>query len=233
MKKTIYRILEPILRLLFPPNARCAGCGDLNGAEDGWLCETCLEALEPNLDIVRSTDWPEDGIWEAFTAYRYHSVIRQVLHTYKFRHVRALSVPLGEALYEVYLSLIYQRPDVIVPVPLHKHRLRERGFNQALLLAKELSARSGIPCAELLVRSKRTRQQARLPHEQRAANIAGAFTVTEPLNGRTVMLLDDILTSGATANECAAALRKAGAGEVWLIAVANASGVHGRGNRDL
>jgi len=228
----IRRLWNALLQLLYPPDARCAGCGDLNGAQGGWLCDACIEALHPQFDRVRSPEWPEDGVWEAFTAYRYNTVIRQVLHAYKFRSVRALSEPLAYALTELYNSLVYQRPDVIVPVPLHRRRLRERGFNQSLLLAQELSERIGVPCAELLTRTKRTRQQAKLSHEQRSANISGAFAATVPLSGRTVMLLDDIVTSGATANECAAVLRQAGASEVWLIAVANASGIYSRSKVD-
>jgi ComF family protein len=224
------RLPEAILQLFYPPDARCPGCGDLSGLsginekEDIWLCAACSEAFQPRFEIIRDAAWPADGIWQAYTAFRYSDIARSVIHSFKFRRCRDLCEPLAEIMGEVYRSVVMLRPDVIAPIPLHKMRERERGFNQSELLAGSLSNIIGVPCEYLLARTKRTRQQASLAHDKRAANTAGAFRAERNLDGQTVMLVDDVITSGHTANECAATLRAAGASEVWLIAPANASG---------
>ena len=227
---TLKRLPAAILQLLYPPDARCPGCDDLSGLsgiderEDAWLCVNCSEAFQPRFEILQDPNWPADGIWQAYTAFRYGDIARSVIHSFKFRRCRDLCGPLAEMLSELYRSLVMLRPDIIAPIPLHKMRERERGFNQSELLAKRLSEIVGVPCERLLARTKRTRQQASLAHEKRAANTAGAFRAERRLDGQSVMLVDDVITSGHTANECAATLRAAGATEVWLITFANASG---------
>ncbi len=113
--------------------------------------------------------------------------------------------------------------DVLVPVPLHPRRLRERGYNQAALLARELGRRTGRPHGErVLVRRKDTAPQAGLSAAARRRNVAGAFAVRQKgfIAGRVVTLVDDVLTTGATAYACARALREAGAREVRLLSIA-------------
>jgi ComF family protein len=113
--------------------------------------------------------------------------------------------------------------DVLVPVPLHPRRLRERGFNQSTLLAREIGRRVGRPCGErALVRRKDTSPQAGLTAAARRRNVAGAFAVRRrgQVAGRVVTLVDDVFTTGATAYACARALEEAGAREVRLLSVA-------------
>jgi ComF family protein len=112
---------------------------------------------------------------------------------------------------------------VLVPVPLHPRRLRERGFNQASLIARQLGRRVGRPCHDrVLVRRRDTLPQAGLSAAARRRNVAGAFVVRRRglVAGRVVTLVDDVLTTGATAHACARTLRKAGAREVRLLSVA-------------
>ena len=117
-------------------------------------------------------------------------------------------------------------PDaLLVPVPLHVARLRERGFNQALLLARALARRRGLPvAAQALARRRTTRAQPGLAAAERRANVQGAFTVPRPqvVSGRSVVLVDDVLTSGATADACATALLAAGAVRVDVYTVGRA-----------
>jgi competence protein ComFC len=115
--------------------------------------------------------------------------------------------------------------DVMVPVPLHIRRLRERGFNQALLLVKELSKRAGIPYQERVLRKiKDTPVQITLKKRERSKNLKGAFQVQdqEAIKGKTVVLVDDVYTTGATVNECSRALLAAGAKQVAVLTVARA-----------
>ena len=112
--------------------------------------------------------------------------------------------------------------DALVPVPLHPARLRQRGFNQSLLLAKHVSALMNLPVEELVVRTRRTQAQAQLRGIDRAANVAEAFgvPVAERVNGRAIVLIDDVVTTGSTLAACASALRAAGATSVSAVTLA-------------
>jgi ComF family protein len=113
--------------------------------------------------------------------------------------------------------------DVIMPVPLHRSRLRERGFNQALLLASAVGRAHGIPLSyDNLTRFRATRPQVELSGEERVQNVRGAFRLTRPadVEGKRVLLVDDVFTTGATMNECAAVLKRAGARSVVALTLA-------------
>ena len=115
--------------------------------------------------------------------------------------------------------------DLIVPVPLHIRRLRERGFNQALLLARELSKQTGIPCEQRSLRKiKDTPFQTALKGRERRKNLKAAFRVkkTEEIEGKSVLLVDDVYTTGTTVNECARTLLEAGAATVGVLTLARA-----------
>jgi ComF family protein len=118
-----------------------------------------------------------------------------------------------------------QRFDVIVPMPLHWRKRLERGFNQSELLARVLSRRTGIPVLNALERRKPTAPQAGLTRAQRRSNVAGAFEASrrrDRIDGRHVLLIDDVLTTGATASACAAVLKRAGARRVTVLTLARA-----------
>ena len=117
-----------------------------------------------------------------------------------------------------------QRFDVIVPMPLHWRKRLQRGFNQAELLGRQVSNRTGIPLVNALKRRKRTDPQAGLTRAQRRTNVAGAFEVRRPadVQGRHVLLIDDVLTTGATASACSAVLKRAGASRVTVLTLARA-----------
>ncbi len=217
------------LDLLFPP--KCVGCG----ASGSFLCESCRASLpwiersvcpgcgRPHSGGSFCSDCGDksalDGIGVAF---RFEGTIRQAVHHLKYRNLRALARPLGELMAD-FLQGSSIPGDVLVPVPLHRKRLRERGYNQSRLLAVELAKLTGIELNEgCLVRRGATAPQVRTATvEQRRGNIAGAFACRDDrLRGRRVLLVDDVTTSGATIEAGAAALREIGAASVWGLALA-------------
>jgi ComF family protein len=116
---------------------------------------------------------------------------------------------------------IVGRADLIVPVPLHSMRLRERGYNQAMEIARRVGARLGVPvAAEICERVRDTPAQLGLPWKERRANVRGAFSCRHALEGKSIAVIDDVMTTGATLNEVAATLKQFGATRVlnWVIA---------------
>lgn len=162
----------------------------------------------------------------ARSAARYGDVVRDALHAFKFGGQRALAAPLADLLIGLGpSSLPVAAPDLVVPVPLHPARERERGFNQALLLARLLGRGWTLPVrADVLSRTAATRPQTELGAEERRANVRGVFAVRRPevVAGRHVLVVDDILTTGSTAGACAASLLAAGAAAVGVLTVARA-----------
>ena len=118
-----------------------------------------------------------------------------------------------------------ESPDIVLPVPLHPKRLKERGFNQSGLLAKEFSRMQGLPVSfDLLIRKNWTEPQTRLNRKERLENVKGAFSLCDAsaVRGRRVLLIDDVFTTGTTLSECAKTLKKAGASEVHVLTVTRA-----------
>jgi ComF family protein len=148
--------------------------------------------------------------------------MRQAIHQLKYRNLRALAVPLAELLND-YLTANPLPGEVLVPVPLHPRRLRERGHNQSQRLAEELSNLTNLPVTgDCLIRKHHTPPQARTATvEERRSNVTNAFTcVNDRLQDKQVLLIDDVSTSGATLDACAKALKTAGATSVWGLVLA-------------
>jgi len=160
----------------------------------------------------------------ARSAVLYDDVIREALHAFKFRGKRALAAPLGDLLAEIgRASLPILDPDLLVPVPLHPRRERERGFNQAALLARRLGRAWRLPVrTDVIARTVATTSQSRLTALERRANVRGAFSLRRPeiIAGRHVIVIDDIMTTGSTVGACAASLREGGAATVGVLTVA-------------
>lgn len=148
----------------------------------------------------------------------YEGVLRELIHLYKYAGMRPLAAPLGELLGAALPR--DERFDVVVPVPLHWRRRWSRGFNQSELLARLTAKRCGVPMRAALRRMRATDAQAGLSNSRRRRNVAGAFRARESLAGKRVLLVDDVMTTGATASACAAALKRAGARSVALLALA-------------
>jgi ComF family protein len=154
----------------------------------------------------------------------YEGSLKAAIHEFKYRARRRVAGRLAEELLaSESVGLVLRGGEVLVPVPLHPRRHHERGFNQAELLALEIAQRTGIAAAPgALVRRKDTKPQAGLSAAGRRLNVAGAFAVRRrtQIAGRVVVVVDDVLTTGATAQACARALQDGGAAEVRLLAAA-------------
>jgi ComF family protein len=162
----------------------------------------------------------------ARSAYRYEGGVHDLIHRYKYGKAVRLRRPLALLQEEQLTPFVREAaPDLLVPVPLHVQRLRWRGFNQVVLMADQLSLSWGIPlCRDALRRRRPTGEQATLDALARARNVRGAFEIARPgeVEGRRILLLDDVYTTGSTVRECARVLRKAGSGEVFVATVARA-----------
>jgi ComF family protein len=207
------RIAPPCCRLCGLPFEAFAAGGVMSEAAvlGGSLCGACRRQRPP---------WAY-----ARAAARYGDCAREALHAFKFGGRRALAAPLGDLLAELGPALPLTAVDVVVPVPLHPRRERERGFTQSWLLARRLAAAWGLTArADVLARRVATAAQTELGAAARRLNVRDAFTVRRPelVAGRHVLLVDDILTTGATAAECVAALRSGGAATVGVVTVARA-----------
>jgi ComF family protein len=147
--------------------------------------------------------------------------IKEAIHAFKYRNIRVAAPELGQLLAQ-YLEAHPMPGEVLVPVPLHSHRLRGRGYNQAALLARELGRLSGLPVNQrLLARTKDTPPQVQTnSQEERHSNIAGSFECIGDARGQAVIPVDDVTTTGSTLSACAVALKEAGAASVWGLALA-------------
>lgn len=163
------------------------------------------------------------GFDAAYCFGSYEGVLRQLIHLYKYGRVKTLAGTLGGLLVRALPR--DEQFDMVVPVPLHWRRRWSRGFNQSALLARGLARRTGFPYLAALRRTRSTAAQAGLSNTMRRKNVASAFQVRRggfagKVSGRRILLIDDVMTTGATAAACANALRRAGATRVALLTVA-------------
>ena len=164
----------------------------------------------------------------ARSVYNYVGAIRPAIHQLKYNGKTALAKPLSQLLIE-FLTTSSTRPcaphelDLIVPVPLHAWRQWRRGFNQSELLARQIGRVFEIPAREVLRRTRLTPPQVELSREERQKNMQGAFALRDTkhdIRGVTILLIDDVYTTGATLKECAQVLKNAGAAKVFVFTLA-------------
>lgn len=224
-----------LLDALFPP--RCAACDVLMDPEEGGspslvLCATCSPTLAPVTEACARCGVPGRAVdacarceeeWPSFdgtsSLWLYEGAVTQLLHRFKYEHRPHYAGPLGAKL----ATLPLPDGDVVTHVPLHAARRRFRTYDQALYLARALADAKALPCESLLRRVRATGRQVGRDRAARLMNVDGAFEAIGKVAHRSVLLVDDVVTTGATAEACAQALVDAGAKRVHLVCVARAA----------
>lgn len=200
-----------------PPPPLCARCGaprlQTGRAVDAASCPECVQ-------------WPPEIIWGR-CAFLMHPPADRIVHQIKYRGWRVLAPPMAESIVAaIRIGGLITSDSIIVPVPTTRTRERERGYNQAELLAREVAEQLHCPCESLLERTSSTSTQTTLQPAARGANVAGAFRLRENAEERTskanIIIVDDVLTTGATILECTRTLVGAGAGTIAVLTYARA-----------
>jgi len=195
-------------RSLIRPQNQCTVCADaLETGIENQLCGRC-QTHPPAYDQVSA-------------ALRYCEPVDQLIQDLKFNNKLYLAPVLGNILIKHITHQHQPLPDVLLPMPLHRARLRSRGYNQSLEIARSIGRQLGISIdSRLAIRVRNTDPQSSLRPGQRARNVHRAFKITRPIENLSIALVDDVLTTGHTANALAGALKKAGAKEVlvWVVA---------------
>ena len=215
------RLRERVLDLLFPP--KCPFCQRILDEPRAPVCPACRPGL-PWLEGKageRRVDFA-DG---CFSPLAYRDPVPGAVHRYKFSRVRALGKPLAALMAKCLEERLPQGADLICWAPLSRKRRQERGFDQGELLAREVGRLLSVPVQPVLEKTRHTAPQSELEENSaRQANARGAYALLPEidLTGKRVVLVDDVVTSGATLSACAALLRQAGAAEVYCLTLAQA-----------
>lgn len=237
-RKSFYQRVRALaqqgLDLFFPP--RCAGCQRCGSL----LCQDCLSTMQPLIPpFCRDCGTPLRSFTEccdfclhmpgALCRLRsvnlYRGALRRAIHALKYHGQQRLADPLGLLLVRAFVSYNL-RADAIIPLPLHQHRQQQRGYNQAVLLARVCAAHLELPCLEhLVIRQRATREQVGLSVHERQQNVSGAFVLTPGaktrlLSYRRVVIIDDVSTTGATLQACSTPLYAVGIQEICGLVLA-------------
>ncbi|HWQ45486.1 MAG TPA: ComF family protein [Longilinea sp.] len=230
---SLYKGLWKVVDWVFPPY--CAACGKFGER----LCSHCAQLIQPleeplcikcgqpvttgQVCYACKANPPEFISVKAYAPYT--GVLREAVHALKYKGDLGLAEVLAGYLVQLYHSNPWQ-VDVVIPVPVSTQRKRERGYNQAQLLAQPFTWQIGLPLAvKSLEKVKETQTQVHLAARQRIENVTGAFRSRFSMQGKTILLIDDVITTTATMRACAHALREAGAARVFGLALARA--IHG------
>ena len=231
------RVGQALLDLIYPP--RCPGCGRMGFA----FCERCqaqVEHIAPPVCLRCGCALPQGGLCSRcqtlpssldgiLAVAVFADPLRQAIHALKYENNTTLAAPLGAMMVGFWQRGGLPQADLIVPVPLHSKRKAERGYNQSSFLARVVGRGVGVPVDDhTLIRQRHTLPQVGLNFLERQRNVEGAFACRGDLKGKTVVVVDDVCTTGATLEACATALRVGGASAVWAFTLARARWDPGR-----
>lgn len=240
----IAALADFVLDAVFPANIYCIGCGAVIDKSHPYsLCGRCLshfhfasdrtclkcgKLLEEGYQhsICRDCRAFEREFERGYTCMLYGLYEKEMIRAFKYKDRSYYAYYLGELMYDRIAPIFEEeiRADIVVPVPLHRKKLAKRGYNQAELLAQEVAARLFLPEKKALIRTVNTKPMSRLSGIERRENLQGAFAVPpqyiSEIKQKCILLIDDIFTSGSTADACARTLKSAGASAVVLLSLA-------------
>lgn len=228
--------IKTFIDLLFPKT--CFFCENSLKENDQFLCSECEKKLIFLREICHVCGAPNSGekcrvcetnnfqFEKARSIFLFDEIVQKLIHEFKYNEMTRISKYFGKFVYE-YLNTFqpFDKVDLVVPVPLHKVRKRERGFNQADLLAKEISGNMHWNYVPTLIKRKRfTQTQTKLKKVQRKENVSKAFSVNNKIDikGKNILLIDDVFTTGATTNSIAEILKENNVGKIYVLTVGRA-----------
>jgi ComF family protein len=226
--RLVYRRLTDLLQLFYPP--LCLGCQTIGEHHNELhvLCDDCLRGLRlvperyVRKEVLRRLN--PCYLDDIFVVFEFNETVQILIHEIKYRKAERLAMRLaGYAGNQLNMQTPWQSGDLVIPVPLFPVREKERGFNQSKAIAQGFFSEFDFTHrTRVLSRIKSTLSQTELSREERLENIYEAFTImhSEETKGRNVILVDDVVTTGATLNECARVLKEAGTKHVWAITLA-------------
>jgi ComF family protein len=228
------------LNLIYP--TACSGCGRRLSFKEKYLCQCCLasikfietkcgwcgRALSKEILACGECHFNPPPYEKARAVGEYQTPLKELICSFKYQKKEGMKRLAWELMFK-YLEkgeeIDLKRVDLIIPVPLHKTKRHERGFNQATALAEGIAQRYQLKIEQdNLVRIRKTFPQVNLPTEKRTENVKSAFYVKreEKIKGKNILLIDDVYTTGATIKECTKVLKKAGSGEIYVFTLARA-----------
>lgn len=232
---------DSFLELIYPEKNTCFICEDYDESiNDKYICSHCeklLRKIEPPLckkcskpinynsltQICQECSYEERHFEMSKSPYAYEGLIKKGIYSYKYYNKPYFYKLFGNLLVSYMNSTNYKDFDCVVAVPLHSSKMRKRGYNQSELLAKHISEKLSIPYVDALKRTKKTIKQSEQSKLERRKNLKDAFEIkksTDKIINRSVLLVDDIYTTGSTVNECSKVLINYGASKVYVITIA-------------
>lgn len=220
--KFIDQIIKGGISLIFPPI--CIGCDEKLDNLNEVFCEKCWNSLIPlKQDFIDKKTIP-DNLEFVLAIWLFDDLFQKIIHTLKYQMHPSIGSKMGKLIGEkLFIDFeLYKKNTVIIPIPLHPIKLRERGYNQAELIGKSISVATSIPILDILKRKKITKTQTKMNREQRMKNMENAFDINITINSNIsrAILVDDVFTTGATMNCAAKVLKKNGIKEVIGLAAA-------------
>ncbi|MGI5899208.1 MAG: ComF family protein [Christensenellales bacterium] len=209
------KINERIKELLYP-RVRCLACAEERELLENGLCLDCKEKLDQDFALL--TRPINSAICHGAFAYEETGPAAGLIRRLKFSGIEDCGKVLGEYCAKA-AELLSLDVDLIVPVPISKRRRYKRGFNQSAIIAAEVSRRLNIPSRELIKKKKHTKAQSDLGRDERITNVIGAYESLDAKNLK-ILLIDDVLTTGATTLECRFVLMRSGASRVYILCAA-------------
>ncbi len=234
LNNTVSRLIQRIEKSIIEP---CLLCGSHSG-HSTMLCSACYDDLPSYQHRCEICAIPLPKLQHSlcgqclahrpafdrvYSPYLYRTPINNLIHQLKYQHQLHSLRLLGKLMSDYLQDHMQTIPDILIPVPLHRKRLKERGFNQASELALRIKKATGIPLDNYLIsRKKHTEAQTGLKPKQRKSNLAGVFKINRKIIPQNILIVDDVMTTGATVAEMAKCLKRGGAKSVEVVTLARA-----------